>query len=544
MLILQNILFFNFLYFIGRGFFILLNTFVLKKDYKSFFGLKKELYYVLFSIFIIGNLSFLLNFFIPLQNNIILFLVSIFLIFNFQKRVYIKAKKDIIIQNILLPGILGFSSYDIGFHYDAGLYHLNNQNWIVNEKIIFGLSNIYPPFGFSSLNEYILSSFWIGNNFMYLHFLNLAFLSLFFAFLYNFIFVSEIKFYKYGAIFVILYGFLDNFGLNGGRNGFLSIQGVGKVDNNFSIIFVLSSIFCLYIIKSKDITKTDFIIINFFVLFLIQLKVYGVIIIFLYLFIFFRFIKEQKFLILFKSTIFPLFIGVLWLLKNVSISGCFFYPVKITCFKNFSWYSKDIDKLIIDTRDFHNAYNIEKNFFGWFRDFFIDGKYAYIYQNYLISFLIILFLYKFLFTTKNKKGVDSLFLSFIVLSTFTYIFTSPAPRFTSGLMIFSVFYLGSKVQNLNIVDSNKYIGLLFSFIFFSTLVFTPRLEAYFTGLVSLNSNKVLEVPIIDYKKSNGWGVNPSYGDQCWINLECTNKNIKLKSKNISGYKFLIREINR
>ena len=281
MLILQNILFFNFLYFIGRGFFILLNTFVLKKDYKSFFGLKKELYYVLFSIFIIGNLSFFLNFFIPLQNNIVLFLVSIFLIFNFQKKFYIKAKKDIIIQNILLPGILGFSSYDIGFHYDAGLYHLNNQNWIVNEKIIFGLSNIYSPFGFSSLNEYILSSFWIGNNFMYLHFLNLAFLSLFFAFLYNFIFVSEIRFYKYGAIFVILYGFLDNFGLNGGRNGFLNIQGVGKVDNNFSIIFFLSSIFCLYIIKSKDISKTDFIIINFFVLFLIQLKVYGVIILFL-----------------------------------------------------------------------------------------------------------------------------------------------------------------------------------------------------------------------------------------------------------------------
>jgi hypothetical protein len=111
-------------------------------------------------------------------------------------------------------------------------------------------------------------------------------------------------------------------------------------------------------------------------------------------------------------------------------------------------------------------------------------------------------------------------------------------------MIFSVFYLGSKVQNLNIVDSNKYIGLLFSFIFFSTLVFTPRLEAYFTGLASLNSNKVLEVPIIDYKKSNGWGVNPSYGDQCWINLECTNENITLKSKNISGYKILIREINR
>ena len=355
MLILQNILFFNFLYFIGRGFFILINTFVLKKGCESFFGLKKELYYVLFSVFIIGNLSFFLNFFIPLENNIVLFLVSIFLVFNFQKRIYFKAKKDIIIQNILIPGILGFSSYDIGFHYDAGLYHLNYQNWIINEKIIFGLSNIYPPFGFSSLNEYILSSFWFGNNFIYLHFLNIAFLSLFFAFLYNFIFVSKIKFYKFGAIFVIIFGFLDNFGFNGGRNGFLSIQGIGKVDNNFAIVFFLSSIFCLYILKIKDISKGDFIMINFLVLFLIQLKIYGVIILFLFLFILLKFIKEQSFFILFKFTIFPVFIGILWVLKNILISACFFYPVKITCFKNFSWYSKDINKLIIDTRDFHNA---------------------------------------------------------------------------------------------------------------------------------------------------------------------------------------------
>ena len=541
MLILQNILFFNFLYFIGRGFFILINTFVLKKGCESFFGLKKELYYVLFSVFIIGNLSFFLNFFIPLENNIVLFLVSIFLVFNFQKRIYFKAKKDIIIQNILIPGILGFSSYDIGFHYDAGLYHLNYQNWIINEKIIFGLSNIYPPFGFSSLNEYILSSFWFGNNFIYLHFLNIAFLSLFFAFLYNFIFVSKIKFYKFGAIFVIIFGFLDNFGFNGGRNGFLSIQGVGKVDNNFSIVFFLSSIFCLYILKTRDISKADFIMINFLVLFAIQLKIYGVVILFLFLFILLKFIKEQSFFILFKFTIFPVFIGILWVLKNILISACFFYPVKITCFKNFSWYSKDINKLISDTRDFHNAYTIEKNFFNWFKDFFIDGKYAYIYQNYLISFLIILFLYKYLFTTKSKKDMNSLFLPYIGLSVFTYVFTSPAPRFTSGVMIFSVFYLGSKVQNLNIINSKKYIGLIFSFMFFSALVLTPRLETYFAGLVSLSSNKVLEVPIIDYKRSDGWGVNPSNGDQCWINLECTNENIDLKSKNISGYKILIRD---
>ena len=108
-------------------------------------------------------------------------------------------------------------------------------------------------------------------------------------------------------------------------------------------------------------------------------------------------------------------------------------------------------------------------------------------------------------------------------------------------MIFSVFYLGSKVQNLNIINSKKYIGLIFSFMFFSALVLTPRLETYFAGLVSLSSNKVLEVPIIDYKRSDGWGVNPSNGDQCWINLECTNENINLKSKNISGYKILIRD---
>ena len=179
---------------------------------------------------------------------------------------------------------------------------------------------------------------------------------------------------------------------------------------------------------------------------------------------------------------------------------------------------------------------ILKKFFSWFRDFY-RWKICLYLSKLFDKFFNYFILYKFLFTTKNKKGVDSLFLSFIVLSTFTYIYTFPAPRFTSGLMIFSVFYLGSKVQNLNIVDSNKYIGLLFSFIFFSTLVFTPRLEAYFTGLVSLNSNKVLEVPIIDYKKSNGWGSIRLMEIVCWINLECTNENIKSSQKIFLVIKF-------
>ena len=75
----------------------------------------------------------------------------------------------VLLSNGYCPGFFAsFTSLNIGFHYDAALYHLNFQNWLLNENIIVGLVNIYEPFGLSSINEYILSNFWFEDNFIFL----------------------------------------------------------------------------------------------------------------------------------------------------------------------------------------------------------------------------------------------------------------------------------------------------------------------------------------------------------------------------------------
>ena len=49
------------------------------------------------------------------------------------------------------------SSYNVNFHYDAGLYHLNNQLWLRESNIVQGFSNIYGAFGVSLfMNIYLL----------------------------------------------------------------------------------------------------------------------------------------------------------------------------------------------------------------------------------------------------------------------------------------------------------------------------------------------------------------------------------------------------
>ena len=71
----------------------------------------------------------------------------------------------------------------MNFSYDAGLYHLPYQNFLTNDKIVFGLANI-PRFGFSSIQDYV-SSILITKNFMFNKFLMGTYLVIFFSFLYD-----------------------------------------------------------------------------------------------------------------------------------------------------------------------------------------------------------------------------------------------------------------------------------------------------------------------------------------------------------------------
>ena len=163
-----------------------------------------------------------------------------------------------------------FSTFDIGFHYDAALYHLNFQEWLLNEKIVYGLSNIYAPFGLSSINDYILPNFQINGNFVGLHFLNIAILTSLFSLLFSIIFFDNKSSYKFAGLFVLFFCFFDNFGINGGGNGFPNFQGIGKVDNLFGVLFLFVVLMYTNVKKENYIDFFDFLIFTLLILFSVQ----------------------------------------------------------------------------------------------------------------------------------------------------------------------------------------------------------------------------------------------------------------------------------
>ena len=149
---------------------------------------------------------------------------------------------DNLFYYLIIPGILLISSSDINFHYDAAYYHLNHQNWLRESNLIIGMVNIFWPFGMSSIYEYISSILWFKDSLIYLHFLSLIYLHFFFCFLYFQLFKSGSKNLKYASLFILVFSFLDNFGFEGGRNGFIYIQEIGKQDIAVAILFCFASL--------------------------------------------------------------------------------------------------------------------------------------------------------------------------------------------------------------------------------------------------------------------------------------------------------------
>ena len=105
---LLSIVFYNLLFFIGRGFAISVSKLLGIKLKENIFGVFHENLFVIYTLFLIGNLSFLLNFFIPINQLIVLIPISIFLIFNFNNPLKLNKKNYFILSNICIPFILTF----------------------------------------------------------------------------------------------------------------------------------------------------------------------------------------------------------------------------------------------------------------------------------------------------------------------------------------------------------------------------------------------------------------------------------------------------
>lgn len=508
-------------YFTGRAFYLII--FNNKPENKHVFNIKIENFYLVLGLIIFSQFLLIFNFFAGLNKfNLIFFLISIFIV-NLR---YIKIPKLSILQLIKIGVICVFfiSFYDIGLSKDSYLYHLSSQSWIFSEKIVFGLSNLNPYLGYMSISEYS-SSLLNAINLNLAHTFNLVFLITFFWIMFEFIF-SKISFYKNLAFGFGIFGILDNFGFDGGRNGFIALQEINKFDYSFSIISILFVIFSIYLLVfTKNINKNELLVLTLLLIFAIQMRVFGIILIPILLYIQFQF---KTFL---SSTNFSFLLLILWLIKNFINTSCFLYPVKFSCL-NSNWLFKNqseyISNIVLDSfRDPENGINTIKNF-DWILNVFLPNN-----KFVLINFLISLIIFRVCFTLLIKNSTFfnikyfSKFLILPMLLISLWILMFPQYRFSSFFLMFAFFIL-----NFDLISNQKGMNLKLNLVVtVIAMLLVVNLNDYKTFVENPKRDIEIVLPVIEYEKMSYFGVKPisenSKGILCFQRKDCYSGNYNL-----------------
>ena len=546
----------------GRSFIVLINKFLINENNIPQLLLKTKniILYPIIGSLVLGNVLIMINYFIGLKHGAVFLILAILLIPNFFEINKIKFNEIFTLDNLfyylIIPGVLLISSSDINFHYDAAYYHLNHQNWLRESNLIIGMVNIFWPFGMSSIYEYISSILWFKDSLIYLHFLSLIYLHFFFCFLYFQLFKSGSKNLKYASLFILVFSFLDNFGFEGGRNGFIYIQEIGKQDIAVAILFCFASLVIINNILDSNINKLDFILISLICFYIFQLKVSGVFIFFLYFALIYVLVNQKIYK--FKNIIYlqipVIFFGITWTIKSLLTTGCLIFPLSSTCIKTLSWYengsTKRVEEYTTSTSFAYMEYFKDPNlsFFDWFNDFFNSSNYAVfsnyyrsVYLNFFISFLIVYGIKKALFRNKTyEKKINYTILVYIILSLAYLVFYGPIPRYSIGILCTIIGVVGFFVESDKIKIPKTLLVLLFLF----SLALVPRVNSY-TNFINNKAYSLFdprtELQYNEIKSNEGW-VKPDNGDRCWINLKCTMEDLNILIDEGSFFKTAYKEI--
>jgi len=520
-------IFYILIYLVGRGFFIIISKiFDFKINQKSMS--KASHLFPLIGLFTIGEFKLIVNFFSG-SNNFLYFVILFGLVLN----LIIKINKDEnLLHHLLISFILGMSSNTIQFSYDAGLYHLNSQFWINESKLTIGIVNLHSRYGYSSFIEYINAPTWIFDNFIFQHFTNLVFIVSFLSFIYKCLFSKHFEIFKISGISIVTFAILDNFGISGGRNGFLDIESVSKQDTPFAVTFMFLLIYISYFLLNKNIQNEKYLfLISFLFIFSFQLRIFALCLAPLIAFIMIKNIKLIRNLLLTVS----LSISFLWIIKNVLVSSCIFYPIDFTCIKTTKWYHIDNARLeTLDLRDFHLAWDIPNtNIFEWLNMWTSKDINLTVLINFSFSILIIFVLQ---ILTTNRSAVNNFNLLIIpVYLLFIWSVSSPSIRMGLSIFIYTVFLTGVyRNEIIRILDQK--IILYLSFVV--SILLMPRIDNYKVITSGPLNFANLQPIIVDYIKFDSpyWGVKSSLGSQCWVNLECVPEKVQISESLIYSFR--------
>ena len=534
-----------FLFLLGRAFFILFLTISGNKelaDEQIIFFTNVKLIYPILGIAALGNFLFILNFFIPLKSPVVYIYLGLLMLFNFKQK--LRNIKNFISKFFILSYlyliILLVSSTDISFHYDAVYYHLNNQFWISDSKLILGFVNIFWPLGIGSIFEYISAFLLFDTSFISLHLINVIFVWFFYSY-FQYQILKKTPLY-YPSIFLILFSFLDNFGFNGGRNGFIYFQGIGAQDIAVAILFLLISLNIVYKIKLNEFNKTEIFILFFFALFTFQIKVSGATVAFLLVWYIFKGISQKKIRILefFKVLVLPIFLFFLWNIKTFLQTGCFIFPLDTTCINPFNWYIHGSTKIFEEvTRSSSYAYSFGESFLDWGSSLFNDELRVVITYNFLSSLIFLLIIKKVFFVEIKERNYKlKIYNIFILFSLLFLMITGPIPRYLIGTILLLVATRASSILKLKY--DFKYITHAATAICIISVIMFPRYSSY--TKFDKYFYPSLNIPVINYTlQPNGW-LKPTIGDQCWNNLNCTMEKGNINIKYENTYKVIYKAV--
>ena len=95
------------------------------------------------------------------------------------------------------------------------------------------------------------------------------------------------------GLLILIFGFLDNFGFSGGKNGFIEIDSIPKQDS-LAIVFLLASLFIFHELKEGVFDIKNLFFVSIFVLFSYQLRILGLTLGILFVYYVYKVINKNK----------------------------------------------------------------------------------------------------------------------------------------------------------------------------------------------------------------------------------------------------------
>ncbi len=510
--------------FIGLGFFRCVTYFVEIEPPAHHFGIV-----LLMGQFCIGLTSLTINFFVGVAHPVIYNIFFVFFLFGApQLRHYGRTDHLLLLTfSVLLVPLAAYMPPS----YDAGLYHLPHQLWIRDEKIVFGLANFHGRFGFSSFQEYISAPQWIDGHFKLLAYSSVLYAVSFLLFLWKWICSKKQSIMLVGSFFAV-------------SILFIYILRVKKIlfyweycftDNQAGFLFAMAFLTGFELLNKcaaqEEISQSDIFILFFLSLFAFLLKLSTLFIFFWAFFVVITLLlyKKLQFLQTIRLAVLPVIILFMWMVKNLIVSGCFFYPFAGSCV-DFFWTARRnaiFDSSWITAWARHpksGLYSLDG--WSWLNSWWFPEYHAYIYKMLIICGIlfgiscIIALSEQRPFHLSMRKIAGLLFL---LLTLLFWFIKAPTPRFGVGIFIalpplLGILMLDDSLQNFRYAKWYQYVGKVVIIVLGIVIGGWEMQHLSKDGLTYFDPIKVGSPPVAP---DTIYGVRPQGTDRCWLVPECS-----------------------